>query len=317
MHTKNFYLSNGRLCSLCGCAGSRPFLVDRPDYEYGVGSSFNYAICGNPKCGLVYMIDIPPLDVIHGFYEKYSTHSLYRPSMLGSAISYVSSFFRKRYLDSIFTGRDIGALRVLDYGCGAGNFMRELARYGVGDVFGYDFDPEACKCAQDLGLKVRSAEEVFHTEGPYDFVFLNHVIEHLTDPASTLAMLIGSLNRGGRLVLRTPNARSFLARLFADKWRGWETPRHLHVFNPINVRGLVAKIGHPELRLVNVETSNAMFIGMFHESIHSGFLCGSGFGKIVRHILAFALLPVAFLSNWFSHDLGEEVVFVIEFSGAS
>lgn len=299
-------------CPLCGYATTRPFLIGRPDFEYGVDFKLHYAICQNPKCGLVYAVNIPALDVVRGFYLNYSTHRLYHPSKIGSMVSFLSSMNRRGYLKSVFACRDLESLRVLDYGCGSGDFMRDLIHHGVKGVYGYDFDPEACRCAQELGLKACSTETVFKAEGPYDYVFLNHVIEHLAHPEATLGVLIGSLKNGGRLVVRTPNARSLLAKLFGDNWRGWETPRHFHVFNTNSARNLVRKIGDPRVGLVDVGTSNAMIFGMFHESFHSQFWRSSLVGKMVRHTLAAALFPIALLYNEFRRDTGEELVFTIE-----
>lgn len=286
-------------------------LVDRPDYEYGVADTLRYAKCKNKECGFVFVVEAPPVEVIKSFYTRYSTHTPYHPSKIASVISYFSAVLRRKHLKSFFCGRDVSVLKVLDYGCGAGDFMRQLAQLGVGLVSGYDFDLEACKCARDLGFNVYLDEESFQANGPYDFIFLNHVLEHLVSPEETLAALRPSLKRGGCLVLRTPNSGSFLARLFGDHWRGWETPRHLHIFNKMTMSALVAKTDDAELLLADLSTSNAMFIGMFHESFHAFFWRGNVFGKLLRHVACFIALPLSLIANLFRRDLGEEVVLVI------
>lgn len=312
MTNQDFISRKNNLCPLCGGAYFKPSLINRPDHEYGVGGSLNYVTCQNVRCGFVYVIDIPSLVEVQGFYSRYSTHSIYRPSKIASVIRYISLLVKSRYLESIFKGRDIGTLKVLDYGCGSGDFMSQLMQRGVEDVFGYDFDPEASQCARALGLKVYAEEHEFRAEGPFDFIFLNHVIEHLIDPEATLTLLIGSLKHGGRLVLRTPNAKSFLAGFFGDNWRGWETPRHLHIFNMKNISSLVTKINGAELRVVNLTTSNAMFIGMFHESFHSSFWRTSLLGKVLRHAACILIFPFSIIINNMRHDIGEEVVLVAE-----
>lgn len=312
MTNQNFVSTKNKVCPLCGSFHLKPSLIDRPDHEYGVSSALHYVTCQNMKCGFVYAVDIPLLGEIQGFYTKYSTHSIYHPSKMASVIRYGSLLANSRYLKSIFNGRDIGALKVLDYGCGSGDFMSQLMQCGLIDVFGYDFDPEATRCARALGMKVYAEEHEFLAEGAFDFIFLNHVIEHLIDPETTLTMLLGSLKKGGRLVLRTPNAKSFLAGFFGDNWRGWETPRHLHIFNTKTISKLVTKINAAELSIVNLTTSNAMFIGMFHESFHSGFWRNSFFGKVLRHAACFLIFPVGVILNCLRQDIGEEVVLVVE-----
>lgn len=314
MSAKINMLSESVVCPLCGHSDSKSCLEGRRDYEYGVSSTLNYASCQNPKCGLVFAVEVPSLDVVQGFYAKYSTHSHYQPSKLALVINNFSTKIRADYLNSIFLGRDLQYIKVLDYGCGAGGFLQQLNKQGVGEVVGYDFDSEACRCARDLGLTVYSEEEAIKANGPYDFIFLNHVIEHLVEPEATISSLLKLLRHGGRLVVRTPNASSFLAKLFGNGWRGWETPRHLHIFNTKAIDGLVAKVGSQGLSMVNLATSNAMYIGMFHESFHSDFWKKRTLGKFLRHAACFLLLPISLLVNAIRHDIGEEIVLVLEYS---
>lgn len=302
-------------CPLCGCTSLNPILDQRPDYEYGVNVRLTYATCQDTVCGLVFAIAIPSIEIIQKFYTNYSTHSEYRPSRITSLIISLGLRNRKRYLKSLFLGTDIAGHNVLDYGCGGGDFMSDLVRLGVGSVVGYDFDPEACACARERGLIVFCSESEFRAVGLYDYVFLNHVVEHLSDPISDLAALALSLKPGGRLIIRTPNSRSFLARLFGRGWRGWETPRHLHIFNTQSIQQLVARIDPSELTVVKAVTSNAMFIGMFHESFHADFWRASAAGKLLRHVACFAVLPIAYVANTLWKNLGEEVAVVIEKRG--
>lgn len=316
MDDRHHQSSSQTICPLCGCTNLKPILYQRPDYEYGVVVGLSYATCQDPVCGLVFVVDIPSVEVIQKFYTKYSTHNQHRPSRIASIIESFGLKKRERYLKSIFLGTNITRLNVLDYGCGAGGFMRQLRSLGVGGIVGYDFDPEACACAREQGLTAFCAESEFRAEGPYDYIFLNHVVEHLADPIADLAAQALLLKPGGRLVIRTPNSSSFLARLFGSRWRGWETPRHLHIFNTQSIQQLMARVDLPQPTFMRVATSNAMFIGMFHESFHAAFWRASAAGKLLRHVACFAVLPIAYAANALWKNLGEEVAIVIEKRGA-
>src|SRR5262249_30990860 len=52
----------------------------------------------------------------------------------------------------------------------------------------------------------------------FDLVMLSHVIEHIYEPRSMIHMLLAVLKPGGVLVVVTPNASSYIARLSG---RGW------------------------------------------------------------------------------------------------
>lgn len=316
MDARHHQSSSRTICPLCGCTNLKSILYQRPDYEYGVAIGLSYAACQDPVCGLIFAVDIPSIEVIQKFYTKYSTHSQHRPSRIASIIESFGLKNRERYLKSLFLGTDITRLNVLDYGCGAGDFMRQLRRLGVGGIVGYDFDPEACACAREQGLTAFCSESEFRAEGPYDYVFLNHVVEHLGNPVADLAAQALLLKPGGRLVIRTPNSTSFLARLFGSHWRGWETPRHLHIFNTRSIQRLIARADTPELRVVRVATSNAMFMGMFHESFHAAFWRASATGRLLRHVACISMLPIAYAANALGKNLGEEVSIVIEKCGS-
>ena len=300
------------VCPLCGCSSLKAVLDQRPDYEYGVSIGLPYSACQDPACGLVFATAMPPIQVVQEFYKKYSTHNRHRPSKIASLIAWFGSKTRESHLKLLFVGSDITRLNVLDYGCGSGDFMHQLTGLGVGGVVGYDFDPAACACAREQGLTAFCSESELRAEDFYDYVFLNHVVEHLSDPVSVLRALARSLKPGGRLVLRTPNSTSLLARLFGRYWRGWETPRHLHIFNARSIRQLIARVDLPGLRVGDISTSNAMFVGMFHESFHDTFWRVSALGKLLRHVGCAATLPIAYAINAFRKDVGEEVLVVIE-----
>ncbi len=47
------------------------------------------------------------------------------------------------------------------------------------------------------------------------------------------------------MVMYTPNSASLSKYLFGRHWRGWETPRHLHVFSPESLMRLAERAGIP------------------------------------------------------------------------
>ena len=69
---------------------------------------------------------------------------------------------------------------------------------------------------------------------PFDAIVMNHVIEHVREPAALLTTCRTMLRPGrGPLVCVTPNARSWGHRLFG--WVNWmplDPPRHIVLFTP-------------------------------------------------------------------------------------
>lgn len=132
--------------------------------------------------------------------------------------------------------------RVLDVGCGNGAFVHRMRELGWA-AEGIDFDPEGVAQARALGLPVRcgSLDEQGYPDCAFDAITLSHVIEHVPRLVAFLRECHRILRPGGRIVLRTPNARAFSHQHFGGAWTPLDPPRHLHVFTPAALRTLLVR----------------------------------------------------------------------------
>jgi 2-polyprenyl-3-methyl-5-hydroxy-6-metoxy-1,4-benzoquinol methylase len=135
--------------------------------------------------------------------------------------------------------------RVLDVGCGDGQFALAVAASGARRVLGLDFDGEAVARAREAaarsGLPCEFREEdvgKLSAEEPFDFVVLNDVTEHLSDRElrRLLTEIRDVLEDGGELIIHTPNGFALCNGTDADwlvrsyrfylriraRWRGFE-----------------------------------------------------------------------------------------------
>lgn len=110
--------------------------------------------------------------------------------------------------------------RVLDYGCGVGNYSRTLASHGW-EVWGVDSNPDRLKEAESvtesegLGGSCRFVEvatsetRLPFDDGYFDSIFASEVIEHVPDMVTFIGELKRVLRKGGSLYLTTPNGVSY------------------------------------------------------------------------------------------------------------
>lgn len=297
------------ICPACGTSVRQRFLVDRTDHEYGVAFRLRYWRCPGAACRHVFAAPLPVAAEISKLYEHYSTHAPARRSGLLARLL--------RSLDAAGVGELLAVprfqeLRCLDYGCGNGSLLVELRQRGVTQLAGFDFDPAARQTAETQGLKVFAREEDALANGPYDLIVMNHVVEHLPTPADVVARLSSCLTAGGRLLLRTPNANSYLARCFGAAWRGWETPRHLHVFTASSLARMTQQHLPPDCRIASLDSSNAMFLGIFHESFQGPFWRSTRTGKLLRHALSLLAWPCALGLRVVDRWAGDELRCTIE-----
>lgn len=118
--------------------------------------------------------------------------------------------------------------RVLDVGCGSGNFLANLKDLGW-ETYGIDPSPVAVRVAQDRGLKnifCGTLGETHFEENFFDAVVLFHVFEHIPNPDIVLPMIKKTLKPNGQLIIGVPNFASFGSCIFKKHWAGLSFPLH-------------------------------------------------------------------------------------------
>lgn len=107
----------------------------------------------------------------------------------------------------------LGRQRVLDIGCGRGEFLELLQEAGVA-AEGVDLDEAQVRWCRQRGLKVEQADLFDYLEAQpeaaYDGIFAAHVVEHLAahDVPRMVKLAASRLSRGGLLAVETPNPQS-------------------------------------------------------------------------------------------------------------
>ncbi len=98
--------------------------------------------------------------------------------------------------------------RVLDYGCGYGNFLQRLADRSTSRT-GVDIDEEKVKIASSVdGIRAQIAPPsaaLPYEDESFDTVIIMEVIEHVADEPTVMAELSRVLAPGGFLLLTTPH----------------------------------------------------------------------------------------------------------------
>jgi SAM-dependent methyltransferase len=259
-------------CLFCGRSELRLFLDRCRDYYMGKPGEFDYFRCGN--CGLIQLNPVPPDMSV--FYEAYQVHS---------KKSWLHETMRSRLMSRGYYLPDSAEprLRVLDFGCGDGWYLRSMHERGH-DVAGFEAAPaHAAELSRHLGVPVFGDVETLKREraGQFDVVTMHFVVEHLSDLAGTFALAYSLLKPGGRFYFMVPNIKSMEARLFRRKWHGLDPPRHIQFLTPELSEQLATRTGFTTYKVEYFSLPNG-----FAGSLSTVFA-----GRFVYPLFAALMLP--------------------------
>lgn len=119
----------------------------------------------------------------------------------------------------------VGAKKLLDVGCGTGEFGKKLKdEKGLEQVFGVEVSPEiASEASEKLDRVFRSDIESTRLDGMrkyFDCIVMSGILHHLRDPWSVLRRMKEYLKDDGCLIAAIPNVAhiSMIKELLKGKW---------------------------------------------------------------------------------------------------
>jgi 2-polyprenyl-3-methyl-5-hydroxy-6-metoxy-1,4-benzoquinol methylase len=142
--------------------------------------------------------------------------------------------------------------RLLDFGCGADDFLPLMRNYGW-HVEGLDLFPqvvEALRLKAGIRAHLGSLPHPDICPGSFDAITMRHSLEHVPFPKEVLRAAAVALRREGIVVVGVPNFASWSFRHFQENWTGLALPRHLTHFTPPTLCRMVEATG---FRVLSIE----------------------------------------------------------------
>jgi 2-polyprenyl-3-methyl-5-hydroxy-6-metoxy-1,4-benzoquinol methylase len=134
--------------------------------------------------------------------------------------------------------RGAGPVRVLDFGCGNGEFIQQCSLLGF-KTAGVD----RSHARQEKNLSPVYADTRDLLGQTFHAITLFEVLEHLDDPRSVLESLIPLLAGGGILILETPNCSGVTTIKTHHDYAMINPLDHINGFTPITMRRFVERLG--------------------------------------------------------------------------
>ena len=96
-------------------------------------------------------------------------------------------------------------LKVMDFGAGYGNFCLNSTKSGF-NTYAFDLSTDKNDHMEDMGVTIVNNLDKFH--GFFDFIYVNQVAEHVSDPGGMLKNLQECLTDSGLMYVATPDCKN-------------------------------------------------------------------------------------------------------------
>lgn len=222
-------------CALCGATSSTPLHVN---------DSLQVVQCC--QCRLVYVNPQPIAQAVADYYTARD---------ISAQVGWVNgtanlnaqrqALWRERWSD-VQRWKSGPNLRVLDIGCGWGDFLC-LARRAGWAVHGHELSQDLAQFVRrqnQIPVTVGDLEKASFPPGSFDVITMWHVLEHTRDPLNTLRHIRALLRPYGILVIEVPNLNFIVRKSYRCPF---SSVLHLFHFSPATLSALFKQAGFKPL----------------------------------------------------------------------
>lgn len=216
-----------------------------------------YKVLVCSRCGLVYTDPLVSggTDEV-GINESSATDEGYYKNIIAHHEEQVSLAQGKvkRLLEAYQEEFGLSPKRVLEFGCGTGQYATSWAALGV-SWQGVEASPRMLEFCRHNALPVVDAESVQNLpDKSYDLIYFSQVLEHVLDPRGFLAQVRRLISDGGIVHLDVPNHDSLSARIRrwnprATEYGFIQAPHHLIAYRALSLKRLIEACGFSVVRI--------------------------------------------------------------------
>lgn len=241
-------------CPICNSVKIKQSLTSH-DNHYGIAGEYNHYKC--LECGLLFLNPMPTDSFLSNAYP--SDYYAYQKASGISGIRRILkrlTFLEWKTKDPKFKSPG----RMLDIGCGSGEFLLKMREEGW-DVYGVEPSQSAALIGREkFGLNIHNGTLLGtdYQDEYFDYIRLNHSLEHMTNPLENMSVVSRILKKGGKLFIGVPNTKSIAFRIFGQYWWNLGAPQHPINYDFKSLSGLVVPFGFEKSSAI----TNSHFTGL-------------------------------------------------------
>ncbi len=181
--------------------------------------------------------------------------------------------------------------RLLEIGSGLGHLVGQLE--DTFETYGMDVNQWAVNQSKEViqktHLQVASAQELPFSTHSFNVIIIKHIVEHLPDPQKAIREIGRVTEKGGTLILATPNLDSLLKPWKGEKWIGYQDPTHISLKRPAEWLTWIQEAGFHLIKVFSDGFWDVPYIPLVPRQIQKLF-----FGSLggLQAITGFIFLPM-------------------------
>ncbi len=236
-------------CRVCADEGDFASYLVR-EMMQGTEDEFEYFVCDRCKCMQIAQV---PEDLDRYYGEGYF------------------SFEMKEEPDKQYEKPVQNTYKILDVGCGSGEWLVRLAEDGCGSCFGCDpFIEKDLRYGERVFIRKCSIHEM-SGDHSFDYIHMGDSFEHMTDPLETLMSVKRLLKPGGILEMTLPVFPNIAFERYGAHWYQLDAPRHIILHSVDSLRYLADKSGLTVDEIQYNSTMAQFLVSYFYsQGVHYG-----------------------------------------------
>ncbi|HMF32762.1 MAG TPA: class I SAM-dependent methyltransferase, partial [Candidatus Lokiarchaeia archaeon] len=144
--------------------------------------------------------------------------------------------------------------RILDVGCGSGDFLKILQLVGFSQLFGVDaFIPE--EITGKISIQKQDFLEYSNSQN-FDLLMFHSSFEHMPDSYQVLRKINNLLSEKGHCLIRIPIKSDYIWNKYGINWFQIDAPRHFFIFTEKSFLDLAKSAGFKVENIVYESTAS-------------------------------------------------------------
>lgn len=301
---KDKFLFEEVSCDFCGNNLYRK-IFSLKDNLTGCDENINIVECLN--CSLVYINPRPAESSLSSFYpadflayQFVKVDSVNLWNFRSRLVNFIIDNISKQRISFLKKKLDFNKnLKLSDFGCGKGFFLKRLKSISNFTISGFDFDKETVDYCIEQGLNVsqQTINSINHTAS-FDVVTMWHFLEHTLSPLAAIRKVRDVLVPSGLVIIIVPNWNSLENKLFGKNSFLLDPPRHLYQFSEQTLCSTLTREGF-EILHTDCCSGEGGWLG----SVEWIFFKGKLFKNFQQSVfliilLSILVLPIDILTSW-------------------